>query len=93
MKEGAGVTPAKFPHYHLPYTLIASLAKLVDQGIALVNGISPVRVPAITFSPSRVALAGTHHYYSCEKAKQRLGYKPIVPLMQGLEGTVPLYLK
>lgn len=35
--------------------------------------ISPVFTLKSTFTPSRVALAGTAHYYNCGKAKARLG--------------------
>lgn len=39
----------------------------------------------------RVALAGTHHYYSCDRAKQDLGYKPVVSLKEGIARTVQSY--
>ena len=39
----------------------------------------------------RVALAGTHHYYSCDRAKEDLGYKPVVGLKEGIERTVQSY--
>ncbi|KAM4732358.1 LOW QUALITY PROTEIN: sterol-4-alpha-carboxylate 3-dehydrogenase, decarboxylating [Anableps anableps] len=44
-----------------------------------------------TFTPMRVALAGTYHYYSCERAKEHFGYKPVVSLKEGIARTVESY--
>ena len=35
-----------------------------------------------------VSLAGTHHYYNCERAKKDLGYKPLVTLDDAIQKTV-----
>jgi sterol-4alpha-carboxylate 3-dehydrogenase (decarboxylating) len=39
-------------------------------------------------TPFKVALAGTHHYYSCEKAKRDLGYVPRYSLEKSIENTI-----
>jgi sterol-4alpha-carboxylate 3-dehydrogenase (decarboxylating) len=43
-------------------------------------------------SPFKVSLAGTHHYYSCAKAKRELGYVPVVNLEDAVDLTVDFYI-
>ncbi|KAF3838161.1 hypothetical protein F7725_009929 [Dissostichus mawsoni] len=76
------------PRYHLPYALVYGLALLLWL-LALI--LRPLVSFKPTFSPMRVALAGTHHYYNCERAKQDLGYKPVVGLKDGIARTVQSY--
>ncbi|XP_008325531.1 sterol-4-alpha-carboxylate 3-dehydrogenase, decarboxylating [Cynoglossus semilaevis] len=76
------------PRYHLPYTLVYGLALLLWL-LALV--LRPLVSFKPTFTPMRVALAGTHHYYSCERAKQDMGYKPVIGLKEGITLTVQSY--
>lgn len=64
------------PKYHIPYWVAYYLALLVSLFVMV---ISPVIQLQPTFTPMRVALAGTFHYYSCEKAKKLLGYQPWSP--------------
>lgn len=76
------------PRIHLPYFLVYGLALLL-WFLSLI--LRPVMSFKPTFTPMRVALAGTHHYYSCDRAKQDLGYKPVVCLKEGIERTVQSY--
>ncbi|XP_069027049.1 sterol-4-alpha-carboxylate 3-dehydrogenase, decarboxylating [Embiotoca jacksoni] len=76
------------PRYHLPYTLVYVLALLLWL-LSLI--LRPLVSFKPTFTPMRVALAGTHHYYSCERAKEDLGYKPVVSLKEGIARTVQSY--
>lgn len=76
------------PRFHLPYLLVYGLALLL-WFLSLI--LRPVMSFKPTFTPMRVALAGTHHYYSCDRAKRDLGYKPVVGLKQGIERTVQSY--
>nr|XP_020470306.1 sterol-4-alpha-carboxylate 3-dehydrogenase, decarboxylating [Monopterus albus] len=76
------------PRYHLPYILVYGLALLLWL-LALI--LRPLMSFKPTFTPMRVALAGTHHYYSCERAKEDMGYKPVVSLKEGLTCTVQSY--
>lgn len=76
------------PRYHLPYALVYGLALLLWL-LALI--LRPLVSFKPTFTPMRVALAGTHHYYSCDRAKEDLGYKPVVGLKEGIERTVQSY--
>ncbi|XP_016069577.1 PREDICTED: sterol-4-alpha-carboxylate 3-dehydrogenase, decarboxylating isoform X2 [Miniopterus natalensis] len=73
------------PKYHIPYWVAYYLALLLSL---LVIVISPVIQLQPTFTPMRVALAGTFHYYSCEKAKEALGYQPLVTMDDAVERTV-----
>ncbi|XP_068441188.1 sterol-4-alpha-carboxylate 3-dehydrogenase, decarboxylating isoform X2 [Clinocottus analis] len=76
------------PRYHLPYTLVYGLALLLWL-LALI--LHPLMSFKPTFTPMRVALAGTHHYYSCDRAKRDMGYKPVVSLKDGIARTVQSY--
>jgi sterol-4alpha-carboxylate 3-dehydrogenase (decarboxylating) len=50
--------------------------------------LSPVANIQPTFTPFRVTMAGANRYFSVEKAKKLLGYKPIVPLKEALKITM-----
>ncbi|MBN3313678.1 NSDHL protein, partial [Atractosteus spatula] len=76
------------PRYHLPYRLVYGLALLLWLLAVLLRPLLTFRP---TFTPMRVALAGTHHYYSCARAKQELGYRPLVSLDEAITQTVRSY--
>nr|XP_015206811.1 PREDICTED: sterol-4-alpha-carboxylate 3-dehydrogenase, decarboxylating [Lepisosteus oculatus] len=76
------------PRYHLPYRLVYGLALLLWLLAVLLRPLLTFRP---TFTPMRVALAGTHHYYSCARAKQELGYRPLVSLEEAITQTVRSY--
>lgn len=76
------------PRYHLPYMLVYGLALLLWL-VALI--LRPLVSFKPTFTPMRVALAGTHHYYSSERAKEDLAYRPLVSLKEGIARTVQSY--
>lgn len=76
---GLGYEP---PHFALPYQLCYVGSKLIDYVIQFINLFRPL---SITFTPSKVQLCGMHHYYSCKKAKEELGYKPLWSNDEGLE--------
>ena len=73
------------PKYHLPFMLIYFIAVLLQ---IICNIIRPIKDIKPTFTPMTVSLAGTHHYYSCERAKRDMGYKPIVPLNEAIKTTI-----
>ncbi|XP_037677765.1 sterol-4-alpha-carboxylate 3-dehydrogenase, decarboxylating [Choloepus didactylus] len=73
------------PKYHIPYWVAYYLALLLSL---LVTLLSPILQLRPTFTPMRVALAGTFHYYSCERAKKAMGYQPLVTLDEAMERTV-----
>ncbi|KAK7460730.1 hypothetical protein BaRGS_00038845, partial [Batillaria attramentaria] len=76
------------PRYHLPYLLVYFIAVLL---MLLSKLISPIVKFNPTFTPMKVALAGTHHFYSCERAKRDMGYKPVVSLDDGIRRTVEFF--
>uniref|UniRef100_A0A3P9H6J7 Sterol-4-alpha-carboxylate 3-dehydrogenase, decarboxylating n=1 Tax=Oryzias latipes TaxID=8090 RepID=A0A3P9H6J7_ORYLA len=76
------------PRFHLPYRLVYGLALLLWLLSVLLR---PFVAFKPTFTPMRVALAGTFHYYSCQRAKEHLGYKPVVSLKEGIARTVQSY--
>lgn len=82
---GLGYQP---PSRHLPYWLVYLLAWLVNL-LCLV--LSPLVTFTPTFSPMRVALAGTHHYYSCQRAKKDFGFRPVVPFEEAMARTLEHY--
>ncbi|XP_066496214.1 sterol-4-alpha-carboxylate 3-dehydrogenase, decarboxylating [Tiliqua scincoides] len=76
------------PKYRIPYWLAYYLALLLSLVLWL---LSPIVTVNPTFTPMRVALAGTFHYYSCEQAKKHMGYKPLVSLDKAVAKTVESY--
>ncbi|XP_063046651.1 sterol-4-alpha-carboxylate 3-dehydrogenase, decarboxylating [Engraulis encrasicolus] len=76
------------PRYHLPYLLVYGIALLLSLLTFL---LSPLVCIKPTFTPMRVALAGTHHYYNCSRAKQDMGYQPLVSLKDAIARTVESY--
>jgi sterol-4alpha-carboxylate 3-dehydrogenase (decarboxylating) len=77
----------KLPKYSLPYNLVYWIACLMQWFHMLVGR----RGGNNTLTPLKVALAGTHHYYDCSKAKKDLGYVPLVSLKTGLIETIQDY--
>ncbi|XP_004715668.1 sterol-4-alpha-carboxylate 3-dehydrogenase, decarboxylating [Echinops telfairi] len=73
------------PKYCIPYWLAYYLALLLAL---LVMVVQPVIKLQPTFTPLRIALAGTYHYFSCARAKELLGYQPLVPMDTAVERTV-----
>jgi sterol-4alpha-carboxylate 3-dehydrogenase (decarboxylating) len=70
---------------HLPYKPLLALATAVQAFLSL---IAPIKRVELTFSPSRLQIAGTFHYYSCAAAKRDLGYKPVWSVEEGLALTL-----
>ncbi|XP_059144032.1 sterol-4-alpha-carboxylate 3-dehydrogenase, decarboxylating-like [Physella acuta] len=73
------------PSIHLPYTFLYIVA-LIMQFVAW--ALSPFTTITPTLTPMKVALAGTDHFYSSERAKNDMGYKPVFTLDQGLKLTI-----
>ena len=73
------------PKIKLPYMLMYIVALLLSVLCLLLK---PIKKIQPTFTPMTVALAGTHHFYSCQRAKDDFDYKPIVNLDKGIVNTV-----
>ncbi|XP_050417782.2 sterol-4-alpha-carboxylate 3-dehydrogenase, decarboxylating isoform X2 [Patella vulgata] len=76
------------PKYNLPYTLVYFIAVFLQLVAYLLK---PFIAFTPTFTPMKVALAGTHHSYSCERAKKDLKYKPVVSLDTAIQIAVDSY--
>ena len=64
------------PTMRLPYGFMLAVSYIVDGILASLNAVLGTKL-AITFTPSVVQIAGTHHWYSCEAAKRDLKYEPV----------------
>jgi len=73
------------PKFHLPYWLIYFIAVVLAWLVAVLRPVVTLRP---TFTPMTVALAGTHHYYSCQRAKDEIQYQPKVPMQKAVAETV-----
>lgn len=73
------------PKSHVPCWVAYYLAFLLSL---LVTVVSPLIQIQPTFTPIRVALAGTFHYCSCEKARRLIGYRPLVTMDDTVERTL-----
>jgi len=73
------------PSIPLPYTLLLSLSILVSWILLLLRPLTGEI--KFSFNPSRIRLAGTHHYYSSARAVKDLGYRPPYTTKQALAYT------
>ncbi|MED6173882.1 3beta-hydroxysteroid-dehydrogenase/decarboxylase isoform 2 [Stylosanthes scabra] len=73
------------PRIKIPAFVIMPIALLVEYTYRLL-GPYGMKVPQLT--PSRVRLLSCNRTFDCSKAKERLGYEPIVTLKEGLQRTI-----
>ncbi|XP_025088526.1 sterol-4-alpha-carboxylate 3-dehydrogenase, decarboxylating-like isoform X3 [Pomacea canaliculata] len=73
------------PKYHLPYLLVYFIAVFL---MLISRLLSPFCHFIPSFTPMKVALAGTHHFYLCDRAKKDMKYKPLVSLDDGIRKTI-----
>eukprot|EP01137_Pigoraptor_chileana_P000180 Opistho-2@35890 len=73
------------PQSNLPYRFVYVIAVILQFFCFILR---PITVIKPTFTPMKVALAGTYHYYDCSAAKRDFGYKPIVKLSDGIADTL-----
>ncbi len=76
------------PSIKIPFLLVYYIAVLMGLIATLISPIVKWRPRITKFS---VALIGTHHYYSCERAKRELGYRPRVSMDEGLKETLKYF--
>ena len=72
------------PSIPLPMGLMRPLAR----GLAVAKGLYPRLPVPPSFTVQAVNYAGSHHYYSCEKAVKDFGYFPAVSLEDGITRTI-----
>ncbi|KAH1241404.1 3beta-hydroxysteroid-dehydrogenase/decarboxylase isoform 2 [Glycine max] len=73
------------PRIKIPTFVIMPIAHLVEWIYRLL-GPYGMKVPQLT--PSRIRLTSCSRTFDCSKAKDRLGYAPIVTLQEGLRRTI-----
>ncbi|XVF48788.1 hypothetical protein PTKIN_Ptkin03bG0216700 [Pterospermum kingtungense] len=76
------------PKIKIPAVVIMPIAHLVEWTYRLL-GLYGMKVPQLT--PSRVRLLSCSRSFDCSKAKDRLGYLPLVSLEDGIQKTVESY--
>jgi sterol-4alpha-carboxylate 3-dehydrogenase (decarboxylating) len=79
------------PSQNLPYCLVYYLAFITASLMTLLTQLLPIKLPNPTFTPLKVALAGTHHYYSCQRAKKELGYYPLYSMHEAIQATTEAF--
>ncbi|CAH8254770.1 unnamed protein product [Arabidopsis lyrata] len=73
------------PSIKIPASLMMPIAYLVELAYKLL-GPYGMKVPVLT--PSRVRLLSCNRTFDSSKAKDRLGYAPVVPLQEGIKRTI-----
>ena len=73
------------PKIKLPYVLIYFVAFVLHLMCLLLK---PIKKIQPTFTPITVAMAGTHHFYSCQRAKEDFNYEPLVSVDNGIVDTL-----
>ncbi|XP_010527061.1 PREDICTED: 3beta-hydroxysteroid-dehydrogenase/decarboxylase [Tarenaya hassleriana] len=73
------------PRIKIPAVVMMPIAHLVEVIYKLL-GPYGMKVPQLT--PSRVRLLSRSRTFDCSKAKDRLGYSPVVPLQEGIRRTI-----
>lgn len=73
------------PKYHILCWVPYHPALLLSLLVAVISPVIHLQPP---FTPLRVTLVGTFHYYSCERTKQVMGYRPLVTIDDTIERTV-----
>ncbi|CAO2834188.1 unnamed protein product [Amaranthus hypochondriacus] len=76
------------PRIKIPAWVMMPIAHLVEFIYKLLAPYG-MKVPQLT--PSRIRLLSCNRTFSCSKAKDLLGYTPIVSLQEGLERTIESY--
>ncbi|XP_062082221.1 3beta-hydroxysteroid-dehydrogenase/decarboxylase isoform X2 [Humulus lupulus] len=76
------------PRIKIPALVMMPIAHAVEWAYKLL-GPYGMKVPQLT--PSRIRLLSCSRSFNCSKAKDRLGYTPIVTLQEGLRRTLESY--
>ncbi|KAL5559587.1 hypothetical protein UlMin_035798 [Ulmus minor] len=76
------------PRIKIPAFVMMPIAHVVEWTYKLF-GPYGMKVPQLT--PSRIRLLSCSRSFNCSKAKERLGYTPIITLEEGLQRTIESY--
>ncbi|KAA0175652.1 hypothetical protein FNF27_02734 [Cafeteria roenbergensis] len=75
----------------IPYRLAHGIATLQEAVAGIVASMRGTKPTPLHLSPQRVAIAGTAHWYKCDRAKAALGYSPVWNMDQALALTAMSY--
>ncbi|KAJ6805439.1 putative 3beta-hydroxysteroid-dehydrogenase/decarboxylase isoform 1 [Iris pallida] len=76
------------PRIKIPVSVMMPIAHLVELTY---KTFSRYGMPVPQLTPSRIRLLSCNRTFSCAKAEDQLGYKPIVPLKDALKKTIDSY--
>ncbi|KAM7265007.1 hypothetical protein ACFE04_002690 [Oxalis oulophora] len=76
------------PRIKIPAVVVMPIAHVVELAYKFLG---PYGMPIPQFIPSRIRLLSCSRSFDCSKAKERLGYTPIVSLQEGLKRTIESY--
>lgn len=76
------------PRIKIPAFVMMPIAHAVERTYKL---LAPYGMSVPQLTPSRIRLLSCSRTFNCSKAKDRLGYTPIVSLQEGLERTIASY--
>ncbi|XP_077250316.1 3beta-hydroxysteroid-dehydrogenase/decarboxylase-like [Tasmannia lanceolata] len=76
------------PRIKIPASFMMPIVHIVELTYRL---LAPYGMPVPQLTPSRIRLLSSNRTFNCSKAKERLGYTPIVSLKEGLKRTIESY--
>ncbi|KAK9086471.1 hypothetical protein Syun_028865 [Stephania yunnanensis] len=76
------------PRIKIPASVMMPIAHLVELAYKLLG---PYGMPVPQLTPSRVRLLSCSRTFNCSKAKDQIGYTPIVSLQEGITRTIESY--
>lgn len=77
------------PKANIPAPLVLTIAEVYDS---LTKVLAPLGVkPAVNFNPVRLRVVTVTRTFNCNRAKELLGYRPIVSLEEGIRRTIEAY--
>lgn len=77
------------PKFNVPAKLVLTIAEAYES---VAKVLAPIGVkPAVNFNPVRLRLVTVTRTFNCNRAKELLGYKPIVSLEEGIQRTIEAY--
>ncbi|KAK9146882.1 hypothetical protein Sjap_006785 [Stephania japonica] len=76
------------PRIKIPASVMMPIAHLVELAYKMLG---PYGMPVPQLTPSRVRLLSCSRTFNCSKAKDQIGYTPIVSLQEGITRTIESY--
>lgn len=77
------------PKFNVPAKLVLTIAEAYES---VAKALAPIGVkPAVNFNPVRLRLVTVTRTFNCNRAKELLGYTPVVPLDEAIQRTIAAY--